>query len=112
MSDDRLSGSGARARPKDHRAGRLLVRANTLWSVMKASNGLAGPGSFAVLFDHQGIRIGHSYSDISYPTPAAGSTSPFWRRLWRKSVSGKHRTLRRMSGHSRPNLTARGGFAG
>jgi PAS domain S-box-containing protein len=40
----------------------LWVRAAALWDVMKASNALAGPGSFAVLFDHQGIRIAHAYS--------------------------------------------------
>jgi PAS domain S-box-containing protein len=39
------------------------VRAAALWEVMKASNALAGPGSFAVLFDHQGIRIAHTYSN-------------------------------------------------
>lgn len=39
------------------------VRANALWDVMKASNELAGPGSYAVLFDHLGIRIGHTYSE-------------------------------------------------
>ena len=39
------------------------VRASALWNVMKTSNGLAGPGSFAVLFDHLGIRIAHTYSD-------------------------------------------------
>lgn len=41
----------------------LWIRATALWDVMKASNGLAGPGSFAVLFDHQGIRIAHTYSE-------------------------------------------------
>jgi PAS domain S-box-containing protein len=41
----------------------LWVHANALWDVMKASNELAGSKSFAVLFDHQGIRIGHTYSD-------------------------------------------------
>jgi len=41
----------------------LWVRASALWEVMKRTNGLAGPDSFAVLFDHQGIRIGHTYSD-------------------------------------------------
>ncbi len=40
----------------------LWVRATALWDVMKASNNLAGPGSFAVLFDQQGIRIAHTYS--------------------------------------------------
>jgi PAS domain S-box-containing protein len=39
------------------------VHASALWNVMKASNELAGPGSFAVLFDHLGIRIAHTYSD-------------------------------------------------
>lgn len=39
------------------------IRASALWDVMRASNELAGPGSFAVLFDHFGIRIGHTSSD-------------------------------------------------
>jgi len=39
------------------------IRATSLWDVMKASNELAGPGSFAVMFDRQGIRIAHTYSD-------------------------------------------------
>ena len=41
----------------------LWVRVGALWQVLKASNGLAGAGSFAVLFDRQGIRIAHTYSD-------------------------------------------------
>jgi PAS domain S-box-containing protein len=41
----------------------LWVRAAALWRVVKASNALAGPNSFAVLFDQQGIRIAHTYSD-------------------------------------------------
>ncbi|MBV8191941.1 MAG: response regulator [Alphaproteobacteria bacterium] len=41
----------------------LWVRASSLWAIMKNANGKAGPGSFAVLFDNNGIRIGHSYSD-------------------------------------------------
>ncbi len=41
----------------------LWVRADALWKAVKTSNALAGPGSFAVLFDHQGIRIAHTYSD-------------------------------------------------
>ena len=41
----------------------LLVRAKALWDIVKTSNGLAGPGSFAVLFDSLGIRIAHTYSD-------------------------------------------------
>src|SRR5260221_10788839 len=39
------------------------VRATALWDVAKAANELAGPGSFAVLFDHQGIRIAHTFND-------------------------------------------------
>jgi PAS domain S-box-containing protein len=38
------------------------VRATALWDLAKASNELAGPSSFAVLFDHQGIRIAHTYN--------------------------------------------------
>jgi PAS domain S-box-containing protein len=49
----------------------LWLRAIALWEVMKASNGLAGPGSFAVLFDHLGIRIAHSYSQDIVFHPAA-----------------------------------------
>lgn len=41
----------------------LWVHADTFWRLLKASNGLAGPGSFAVLFDRVGIRIAHSYDD-------------------------------------------------
>jgi PAS domain S-box-containing protein len=41
----------------------VWVRADALWKAVKASNALAGPGSFAVLFDQQGIRIAHTYSD-------------------------------------------------
>jgi PAS domain S-box-containing protein len=40
----------------------LWVRARALWAIMKQANELAGPGSFAVLFDRFGIRIGHTYS--------------------------------------------------
>jgi PAS domain S-box-containing protein len=41
----------------------IWVRARALWDAAKAANELAGPESFAVLFDHQGIRIAHTYSD-------------------------------------------------
>lgn len=50
----------------DHRVGcvaMLWVRAASLWETVKASDALAGPGSFAVLFDHEGIRIAHTNSD-------------------------------------------------
>jgi PAS domain S-box-containing protein len=41
----------------------IWVRASALWHLMRMANGLAGPRSFAVLFDQQGIRIAHTYSD-------------------------------------------------
>ena len=41
----------------------LWVRAAAFWDTVKASNALAGSKSFAVLFDHEGIRVAHSYSD-------------------------------------------------
>jgi PAS domain S-box-containing protein len=40
----------------------LWLRAEAVWQIMKASNARAGRGSFAVLFDHSGIRIAHSYN--------------------------------------------------
>ncbi len=40
----------------------LWVKATALWDIAKTSNALAGPGSFAVLFDHDGVRIAHTYS--------------------------------------------------
>lgn len=41
----------------------LWVRATSLQDTLKASNALAAPGSFAVLFDQQGIRLAHTVSD-------------------------------------------------
>lgn len=41
----------------------LWVRAAALAQVLRNSDGQAGPGSFAVLFDAQGIRIAHSAND-------------------------------------------------
>ncbi|MET0414331.1 MAG: PAS domain S-box protein [Polyangiaceae bacterium] len=38
----------------------IWTHATGLWDLMKMSNELAGAGSFAVMFDHQGIRIAHS----------------------------------------------------
>ena len=37
------------------------VRAATLSDVLRESNDLAGPGSFAILFDQLGIRMAHSF---------------------------------------------------
>jgi signal transduction histidine kinase/ActR/RegA family two-component response regulator/PAS domain-containing protein len=39
------------------------VRASALSEIMKQSNGQAGPGSFAILFDQLGVRIAHSFLD-------------------------------------------------
>ncbi len=39
------------------------IRAKSLWDIARASNELAGPRSFAVVFDRQGIRIAHTYSE-------------------------------------------------
>src|SRR5882672_49868 len=41
----------------------LWIRAGALWDLAKAANGLAGPGSFGVLFDRHGIRVAHTYSN-------------------------------------------------
>jgi PAS domain S-box-containing protein len=48
----------------------LLVRATAIWERIRASHGIAGPGSYAALFDNQGVRIAHSYSDESVFHPA------------------------------------------
>jgi PAS domain S-box-containing protein len=48
----------------------LWVRAAGLWRIMRASNALAGKGSFAVLFDQYGIRVAHTYSDDLVFRPA------------------------------------------
>ena len=39
------------------------IRAAALADMMKQSNELAGPGSFAILFDRFGIRIAHTFLD-------------------------------------------------
>jgi len=45
----------------------LWTKAEALWAVARASNELAGDGSFAVVFDRVGIRIAHTYSkDITF----------------------------------------------
>jgi PAS domain S-box-containing protein len=53
--------------PMRDQAGEVLgaaafwVQASALTDVLKQSNEMAGPGSFAILFDHLGIRIAHSF---------------------------------------------------
>jgi len=41
----------------------LWLRASALWHIARGSNELAGPGSFAVVFDIHGIRIAHSAAE-------------------------------------------------
>ncbi|MES1147249.1 MAG: PAS domain S-box protein, partial [bacterium] len=41
----------------------VWVKAQALWDLMRASKELAGKGSYAVLLDSLGIRIGHSSAD-------------------------------------------------
>jgi len=48
----------------------LWVRAAALSQVLRNSDALAGPGSFAMLFDAQGIRIAHSAGDDLLFRPA------------------------------------------
>lgn len=52
---------GGKGRPSGLVA--LWVRASAMWETVRASHALAGPDSFAVLFDHQGIRIAHTRDD-------------------------------------------------
>jgi two-component system, cell cycle sensor histidine kinase and response regulator CckA len=65
-SDGKLLGSVA-----------LWVHAASFWDIAKASKGLAGPGSAAVLSDAQGIRIAHTHSDdmVFHPSGALDSTA-------------------------------------
>ena len=41
----------------------MVIRATAIWQRIRSSDGMAGSGSYAVLFDSQGIRVAHSYSD-------------------------------------------------
>jgi signal transduction histidine kinase/HAMP domain-containing protein len=38
----------------------IWLEASAIWEVMRAANDTAGPGSFFVLFDRYGVRVGHS----------------------------------------------------
>jgi len=49
----------------------LWIHADALWAMARRSNGLAGDGSYAVIFDHDGIRIAHTYSRDIVFHPAA-----------------------------------------
>ena len=41
----------------------LWLDMRSLWEVMRAGNGQAGPGSFSALFDRYGIRVAHSLNE-------------------------------------------------
>jgi signal transduction histidine kinase/CheY-like chemotaxis protein len=41
----------------------IYLQASSLWDAIRATNGRAGPGSFAVMYDAHGIRIAHSFKD-------------------------------------------------
>jgi PAS domain S-box-containing protein len=72
----------------------LLVRATAVWQRIRASDGLAGPGSFAVLFDKQGIRIGHSYSDdIVFHPGGRLDPATIDRLVTERRFGGRTRTL-------------------
>jgi signal transduction histidine kinase/ActR/RegA family two-component response regulator len=53
----------------------LTAQASVLWEVVRAGNGLAGEGSFSVLYDQHGIRIAHSFNEIELFRPA-GQLNP------------------------------------
>jgi PAS domain S-box-containing protein len=55
----------------------LWVRASAFWDLAKASKGLAGPDSAAVVSDALGIRIAHTHSDdmVFHPSGALDSTT-------------------------------------
>ena len=49
----------------------LGVRAQTFWTLLKAADQKAGPGSFAILADEWGVRIGHSSTPALVYRPSA-----------------------------------------
>lgn len=59
----------------------LWVHAEALWRTVKASNALAGPESFAVVFDRMGIRIAHTFSDDIVFRPAGALEPALLERL-------------------------------
>jgi C4-dicarboxylate-specific signal transduction histidine kinase len=58
----------------------LWLDLRSMWDVMRAGNGQAGPGSFCALFDRYGFRIGHSTNDAlvfhpSVPVPPEAASA-------------------------------------
>jgi PAS domain S-box-containing protein len=57
------------------------VRAEAMWGIARRSNERAGADSFAVVFDHDGIRIAHTYSRDIVFHPGGALSSEVARRL-------------------------------
>ena len=57
------------------------IRAEALWNVAHAANELAGAGSFAVIFDHDGVRIAHTYDQDIVFRPAGALAADVVERL-------------------------------
>ncbi len=51
-------------------AAALYVTPDVFRRVLRSYNGLAGPGSYSVIYDHHGIRIAHSGTDSNLYHPA------------------------------------------
>ncbi|MFL5300902.1 MAG: ATP-binding protein [Anaeromyxobacteraceae bacterium] len=49
----------------------VWVRASAVWDVLRDANGSGGAGSFFILFDGEGVRIGHSADERLVFHPAA-----------------------------------------
>jgi signal transduction histidine kinase/CheY-like chemotaxis protein len=67
----------------------MWVRATGLWSVAKASNELAGAGSYAILLNHQGIRIAHTFRQGYVFHPAGRLSSATVDKLVAEDSFGK-----------------------
>jgi signal transduction histidine kinase/CheY-like chemotaxis protein len=49
----------------------VVARGKEFWDLVNAGNGMAGPGSYSVVFDHYGIRVAHSFKAEELFHPAA-----------------------------------------
>ena len=47
----------------------IVARGQALWDLVRESNGTAGPGSYSVIYDEDGVRIAHSFKsdEIFHP---------------------------------------------
>jgi len=77
----------------------LWLDMRSLWEVMRAGNGKAGPGSFNALFDRYGLRIGHSTNEalLFHPSvplpPQAVSAMIADRRFQERTEALLHETI-------------------